>query len=107
MPYVSRDANGAICAIFQKANAKAREELAPDHPEIAAFLERTGGSETIQIDLRTTDSEMSRVLEDLIQCLLEKRLILEADLPPVALDKITYRRNLRDRIQELSRLMSD
>lgn len=107
MPYVSRDASGAIRAIFEKANGEASEQLAPDHPEITTFLERGHRSESPRITLGLTDSEMSRVLEDLIQCLLDKRLILKSDLPPAALDKISYRRSLRDKMHDLGSLVCD
>ena len=95
MPFASRDKNGDITAIFDRANPAAVEQLPPNHPDVIAFLTRTGAPEPVQ-DLFMSDAEMGRVLEDLIDCLVDKQLIVLKDLPPAALKKISYRRKLRD-----------
>ena len=95
MPYVSRDENGGITAIFARASKAAPEELSNDHPDILAFLGQSATPAPVQ-DLSMSDAEMGRVLEDLIECLVDKRLILLKDLPPPALTKISYRRKLRE-----------
>lgn len=50
---------------------------------------------------------MGRVLEDLIDCLIDKRLIFVTDLPSDALQKISQRRDLRKEMQAVAGLISD
>ncbi len=107
MPFVKRDESGSITAIYDRRVKQVGEELAADHPEITAFLERMGRTLPMRENLDRSDSAMSRVLEDLIECLIEKRLILITDLPPDALKKISDRRNLREDMQSLAGLLSD
>lgn len=98
MPFVSRDDTGQIMALFDRPNAEATEKLASAHPDVAAFLKRTGDAANLQETLAGSDPDMGRVLEDLIECLIEKRVILLTDLPPAALEKISHRRHLRGKL---------
>ncbi len=107
MPFVSRDDDGNVIAIFDRANEQAEQELSSDHPDILDFLDRTGGSSEVQVNLSSSDPDMGRVLEDLIQVLIDKRLIAKNDLPSPALDKISYRKRLRTELLRLSQLVSD
>lgn len=101
MPYVRRDEDGRIIALLANA-AEADESLPADHPEVIAFLsgsaadalsERTDGILSIAGDLR-----MVRVIEDLIEVLIEKRVINFTDLPQAARDKIMMRRQWREQL---------
>lgn len=107
MPFVKRDENGAITAILDGDDGQDGEELAADHPEISAFLERLGRTAPIRENLDNSDSNMGRVLEDLIECLVEKRLILVTDLPSDALNKISQRRDMRKDLRAEMDLLSD
>jgi len=107
MPFVKRDESGAISAIYDRRERQIGEELAADHPEISEFIERLGRTAPIRENLGSSDSAMGRVLEDLIDCLIEKRLILVTDLPSDALSKISQRRDLRQEMQAMAGLLSD
>ncbi len=96
MPFVKRDENGLITAIYDRRVEQLGEELPADYPEITGFLERVGRTSPMCENLDRSDPAMGRVLEDLIECLIEKRLILVTDLPSEALNKISQRRNLRE-----------
>ena len=104
MPYVSRDAQGAVTAVFDLPTGQATEQLEAGHPDIAAFRHRD--SPDVVQTLALSDSDMGRVLEDLIQCLIDKGLLNLTDLPPEALNKISYRRQLRGKLSTLSGLVS-
>jgi hypothetical protein len=106
MPFVSRDEDGNVIAIFDRANKQAQQELSLDHPDILDFLSRSGETSEIQVSLSGSDPDMGRVLEDLIQVLIDKRLIAKDDLPSPALDKISYRKRLRTELLRLSQLVS-
>ena len=107
MPFVKRDANGAISAIYDRRERQIGEELPADHPEISEFLRRVGRTAPLRENLDRSDSAMGRVLEDLIHCLIEKRLILVTDLPTEALNKISQRRDLREEMHAVAGLLSD
>ena len=107
MPYVKRDENGLITAIYDRRVQQVGEELPADHPEITAFLERMGRTSMMRENLDQSDPAMGRVLEDLIECLIEKRLILVSDLPLDALQKISRRRTLREDMHAVTGLLSD
>ncbi|MDP6474702.1 MAG: hypothetical protein QF449_07290 [Alphaproteobacteria bacterium] len=107
MPFIKRDENGEITAIYDRRVQQVGEELPPDHPEITQFLERMGRTTAMREGLDRSDPAMGRVLEDLIECLIEKRLILITDLPSEALNKISQRRNFREDMQAVTGLLSD
>ena len=75
MPFVKRDENGLITAIYDRRVEQLGEELPADYPEITGFLERVGRTSPMRENLDRSDPAMGRVLEDLIECLIEKRLI--------------------------------
>ena len=38
MPFIKRDANGEVVALFREQNAEAGDYLPPHHPEVQAFV---------------------------------------------------------------------
>jgi hypothetical protein len=102
MPHVLRDAAGNIMAIFDRPSPGRTEEIAGDDQEIIAFLglrdQRT--SEFIRADL-----EFIRVLEDLIEILVERRVILTTDLPIEAQRKLFARGRLRQGLRGAAGLL--
>lgn len=105
MPYVARGRDGAILAVFKAANDCAQEELRPDDRELRAFLGLPKSTPQtrpqILVDsarhhqLRRTDLEFVRVLDDLLSVLLNKGTILVTDLPTEARRKLMLRRSFR------------
>ena len=106
MPFVSRDKTGTITSLFDRPNELATEELSSAHPDVADFLKRTSDPSSLQDNLSGSDTNMGRVLEDLIECLIDKRVILLTDLPPAALEKISYRRQLRGKLLGFETIIS-
>ena len=95
MPYVMRNQLGAIVAISQVQAAGLQEELPASDTELAAFLGELGGGAS---HLDATDKGLIRVLEDLVDVLVDKNVILFTDLPEDAQVKINYRRQLRSEL---------
>jgi len=106
MPFIGRDETGKITALFDRSNEQATEELSSAHPDVANFLIRTSNPDNLQENLAGSDTNMGRVLEDLIECLIDKRVILLTDLPPAALEKISYRRQLRGKLSGFEAIIS-
>lgn len=98
--YVERDAAGRIVAISLHprpgfAACRILAEEPTDQPDpLGGRLE----------GLAASDLAMVRVLEDLIDLLIERNVIRFTDLPSVAREKLLRRRNLRARLQGLDLL---
>lgn len=103
MPYVIRDDQGSITKVssFQVPGAQG---MPSDHPELLDFLNNRGIDpglvEGAIRELRRTDTEMSRAIEDLITALLKKNVLRMTDLPKAVQDRIAFRISLRMKIQQ-------
>lgn len=98
--YVSRDETGALRRVSREATPECREWLPGDDPELDRFL----GREEARDPMQATDLELVRVLEDLIQVLMEKGVISFTDLPDAARDKLLTRQSLRRRLNSVNLL---
>ncbi|WP_310600217.1 hypothetical protein [Desulfobulbus sp.] len=75
--------------------------------EVLAFLRSNGGMETLDLQLMASDATMVRVLEDLIDVLVAKNLILITELPPQARDKILGRKQMRAQMADPQLMVDD
>lgn len=94
MPYVQRDAQGRIVALHREPSALAHEALDPGHAEVKAFLGRTESS-----DFSRLDADFVRVLEDVIDTLIDRHVLNLTDLPAEAQAKLLARKSFRSRSQ--------
>lgn len=90
MPYIRRNAEGALLSLHRQAEADASDFLPDDHPEVQAFVGRGTGEGFEQLD-----ADFIRVLEDLIDVLLRKNVINATDLPADARKKLFARKGHR------------
>ena len=91
MAFVKRDGNGAIEAVSREPAAGFAEELADDDAELQGFLHSMGAHS----ELARSDLEFVRVLEDVLNLLMEKNVLMFTDLPPEAQKKVLQRQALR------------
>ena len=94
MLYARRNAAGRIEAIFHAKPRGRAEAVAADHPDVVAFLSdaaSAGGGKWANDDMA-----MARVIEDLIDVLIEKEVITLTDLPLPAQRKLMSRHGKRD-----------
>ena len=104
MPFVKRDARGAVIAVSQEPGAGCTEELSRDDPALAAFF--TGiASEASSLD--ASDQDLIRVLEDVVDLLIAKGLILFTELPVDAQQKIMRRQQMRSAMGNTLDLISE
>lgn len=102
MPYVTRDAQGLINSVSMGPSAGATE-LPADSPELVEFMSKVMGQGTLlQSDLR-----LVRVLEDLINLLIDREVIRFTDLPLAAQEKLMERRSMRQSMGGLDLLSGD
>jgi len=104
MPYITRDESGKI--IKASARVLIGGELVPhNHPDVIAFLKQRGQDpqhvEQALGELRRTDNEMARAVEDVIMVLLKKNLFKMTDLPKPVQDRMSFRVKQRVLIQDI------
>ncbi len=104
MLFVSRGADRRIIAVYDLPNADAVEQIAEDDPQLVEFLSQPGQAKALLSEL---DSEMVRVIEDLIDILIAKRLLLPTDLPAVVQKKLQGRQLLRQQIATSNPLLDE
>ena len=100
MPYVQRKPSGEIAAVSDTADALHVEAVAADDPELRLFLHKLSSTP----GLADTDLQLVRVLEDLIDLLVERSVIRFTDLPPRAQEKLSARRSARVSMRSLDLL---
>ncbi|PYY68296.1 tryptophan synthase subunit beta [Pseudomonas jessenii] len=106
MFYVQRDAQGLLVRVEPAAYAEATETLPADHHEIQAWFANAAVENSLK-QLKQSDFEMIRVLDDLIQVLTQKGVIRVTDLPPAAQAKLMDRTQAREALGGLSQLIDE
>lgn len=95
MPFIKRDETGKIIGIFCEKQNDDDDELSVNDIEIIEFLESEDFSQYTNHLLHQSDNDFIRVLEDLIDILLDKHILLLTDLPKAAQQKLLKRKNIR------------
>ena len=95
MPYIRRDAQGAIDSLH-RSPAEGAEFLPDDHPDVRAFLAEPAAGEHGE-RFAALDADFVRVIEDVIDTLISKNVINITDLPVEAQTKLFSRKSFRER----------
>ena len=98
MLYVERDKVGNIIALHRKSEPGAGEQKSIMDEEILAFLNKHVDTDPWVQLLSLSDIGIIRILEDLIDLLIRKNLILFTELPEEAQAKIRERKRVREKI---------
>src|SRR5689334_17142740 len=109
MPYILRDQNGQITRASVRAIHGA--DIVPhNNPDLVRFLQAHGQDpqkiEDSLSELRRTDGDMARAVEDVVMALLKKNVLKMTDLPKPVQDRMAIRVKLRVMIQEAYDLAS-
>jgi hypothetical protein len=103
--YIKRNAKGQIEQVSREANEECREFLPPGSPELQAFV---GDDQLIgDATFSKSDLDFVRVLEDVINLLMDKGVIRFTDLPDPAQQKLINRQSLRKRANDVGLIGSD
>ncbi len=105
MPYVKRDAAGEIVAVYGEVVEQGLEEIAADAPALSRFYEQIHATAADQ--WQHSDLSLSRVIEDLIDVLIDRKLIMFSDFPEGAQKKLLERRGLRKEFNYVEDLFID
>ncbi len=110
MPFVHKDAAGNILAVYTEP-VDGTEEVAPDDPGLKAFIQKNlptaGGGVDTGDDWVQSDLALARVIEDLIEVLIDKKVIMFTDFPAGAQKKLLDRRGLRKEFDLVEDLFGD
>jgi hypothetical protein len=104
MPYVRRNSEGAIEAVSETSSADASEFVEGSNYELNQFLAAMSDNNN---DLGESDLSLVRVIEDVVELLISKNVILFTELPPAAQDKMMQRKQLRSRHSNDLQLLDD
>ncbi|PTD95165.1 hypothetical protein [Pseudothauera lacus] len=103
MPFVKRDAAGVIVAVSSVGDDMHAEHVEVDDAGLRVFLEGLGPAP----QLAASDLPLVRVLEDVVDLLVERAVIRFTDLPAAAQDKLSARRSARAELRQLNLLDDD
>ena len=104
MPYVKRNAQGEIEAISQSQDEGFEDQVPVGSPELSAFMLGIGQADS---QLSATDQDFVRVLEDVVELLIDKGVILFTELPDSAQQKMLHRQRLRSKMGNNLDLLGD
>lgn len=100
--YIKRNQDGVIVTVSQIATDDVNEILSDDSAEFHLYLESL---KPVQVaSLEQSDQAMARVLEDVINLLVDQGTIRFTDLPEAAQTKLLSRRELRGQRQGMNLL---
>ena len=100
MVFIERDDNGEIVALHRSATQEAGEELGIINREVIEFLGAEPGNDSLTEALANSDLETVRVIEDVIDLLIQKKILLLTELPVAAQEKLRSRRVIRKKLAE-------
>ena len=107
MAFIQRNAQGEIIAVSETAQSEYDEEISIHSPDLIDYLAKTTNSDVAKVALSESDTDFVRVLEDLINTLIEKKVIVLTDLPFAAQEKLSSREKIRGQLNSLENLMAE
>jgi len=109
MPYITRNKKGEIKAIHATPPLRSKaESVAPEQmEEVIGFLNSSPNAEHSYSYMETSDLEVIRVLEDLIDLLCEKHVIAFTELPETAQHKLSMRKKVRKNMEGFDALINE
>ena len=102
MIYVKRDATGQVTAISKEP----MEGFEQTDKSTASEIEERLASSSDSL-FQNSDLEFIRVLDDVIDLLISKNLVLFTELPEVVQEKYTQRTQMRERRRDSLNLLED
>jgi len=109
MPYVIRDAEGRIVQVFDRPVTGKAEVIATDSAEYQQYLDdhAAHSAEELRRQLAASDVGMARLVEDLVDVLINKGVIKFTDLPAAAGAKYLERQLAREKLHAYKNLIVD
>ncbi len=106
MPYVVRDGEGNVRAVFDSP-VDGAEEVAPDDPDLGVFINQNAQTGMVLDEWVQSDLELVRVVEDLVEVLIDKGVFMFNELPGGAQRKLNTRRGRRKEMDLMESLFGE
>ena len=107
MLYVERDKDGSIIGLRNNPSAETTEKKSITDEEVLNFLNEKVGDNSYLHLLSLSDVGVIRILDDLVELLIHKKILLWTDLPEEAQEKIRERKLLRTKISSQDIMVDD
>ncbi len=107
MPYIERSAEGKIIGLRTIAGPNLKEEKSVTDEEVLEFLKDNMDNTFLKNLLAHSDAGLIRLVEDLIDLLTKKNVILFTELPEKAQEKIIERKQIREKISSQNIVVED
>ena len=104
MPFVKRNDSGDIVAVSQYQDEVYTEELDQNDPALRKFILDMTKDQSL---MTQSDLDFVRVVEDLVDLLVQKNYILFTELPEKAQEKMQARQALRGKMASRLDLLDD
>lgn len=101
MFYVKRNSAGEILSLAKESDPEHVEAIEPNHPEVLHFLSQSGEV------FNQLDTSLIRVIEDLVDVLIDKNLLRLTDLPLPAQEKLLSRKKVRSSLKNSLNILVD
>jgi len=95
MPYVKRNENNEIVKIHQLKVEGCEQWVEDSDPELLGFIKGLKVEDQVKQALSSSDNDMGRVVEDLIDLLMKKQIFVYTELPEAVQAKLNTRSQLR------------
>lgn len=107
MPYIRRDEKGKIVEIHNSPIDREMEWTETNSSELITFLKQIETTDQAKNALTSSDGEMLRVVEDVIDLLMKKQIFIFTELPEAVQVKLNERRQLRKDMNSLEGLIDE
>jgi len=94
-------------SVQENDNSISATKADQENQGLASSLLKEQGMKHIKDSLTGSDSDMVRVIEDLIDLLIQKQVFVYTELPEAVQKKLHTRRKLRDEINPLESLINE
>ena len=105
MPYVMRNAEGRIIAVLSE-EVEGAEFIEANDKELGQFLSQETPEKRAQRELMESDMGLIRVIEDLINVLIERGVIMFSDFPEPVQRKLLARSGMRSQFSYVDDLFN-
>lgn len=107
MLYVERDKDGEIIALHSHPGENYNEQKPSMDDELLDFVKKNVNTDSFKVLLSLSDSSVIRIIEDLIDLLIQKNIILFTELPEQAQAKIRERKLVREEMTAQGLVVDD
>ena len=107
MLYVERDKDGEIIALHNHSGQNFTEQKPAMDNEVLNFVKKNVTTDSFKLLLSLSDTNVIRIIEDLVDLLIKKNIILFTELPEQAQAKIRERKQVREEMVSQGLVVDD